>query len=494
MYLLVSEYRQDDQLFNGGIFCIQGCYRVLTLRSGSQEDRFAVQMKSALNTAEGKTLLASFGLNPDDIGVHSIRKGSSSWALSGSTASPSQNSVRRRAGWKYSTSEERYLQEEPGGDQYCGRVVAGLDLNSPKFAVLPPHFAPNAIEQQDLQKIFPAFGGHAGFLGVLSLALASMVYHDKFLRESFPRGHQFFSSTLHSDPNLLPDLSALVHHGLSSPHMKPTGVPPHVTILLMLEGIDVSLSDLPPKLTQQIEEVLQRNGAAAANITPAGLARSLEDILTRILPHHLIDPGNAPPNPAPPVASYQLYTWGGSFHRLPEGYKFPGASLAGAFRLWFNGATEGNIPPFKSLEPTDFSDKNQRKRLSDWRYLMGALVEALDGDYIIDNHNQHQVDTLNSQFKLAMERVPMNPRKRKTRPEEWTVVTAVREIRTWKKRRIGDGDNGSDDAESANEVSGDAEAADDNINSDNDDGAGDGEALNEVSGEVEGSSEDDMHT
>ncbi len=36
--------------------------------------------------------------------------------------------------------KERYLQFEKAGDQYLGRVVCGLDVNSVKFAVSPPFF------------------------------------------------------------------------------------------------------------------------------------------------------------------------------------------------------------------------------------------------------------------------------------------------------------------------------------------------------------------
>ena len=36
--------------------------------------------------------------------------------------------------------KERYLQYEKAGDQYLGRVVSGLDVNSVKFAVSPPFF------------------------------------------------------------------------------------------------------------------------------------------------------------------------------------------------------------------------------------------------------------------------------------------------------------------------------------------------------------------
>ena len=49
-------------------------------------------------------------------------------------------SICLRAMWSMGHVKERYLQYEKAGDQYLGRVVTGLDVNSAKFAVSPPYF------------------------------------------------------------------------------------------------------------------------------------------------------------------------------------------------------------------------------------------------------------------------------------------------------------------------------------------------------------------
>ncbi|EGZ22322.1 hypothetical protein PHYSODRAFT_491802, partial [Phytophthora sojae] len=36
--------------------------------------------------------------------------------------------------------QDRYFRYEAAGDQFLGRVVAGLPVNDSKFAILPPHF------------------------------------------------------------------------------------------------------------------------------------------------------------------------------------------------------------------------------------------------------------------------------------------------------------------------------------------------------------------
>jgi hypothetical protein len=80
------------------------------------------------------------GILPGDLGLHSARKGASSHACSGTTVLPPMVSICLRAMWSMGHVKERYLQFEKAGYQYLGQAVSGLDVNSVKFAVLPPFF------------------------------------------------------------------------------------------------------------------------------------------------------------------------------------------------------------------------------------------------------------------------------------------------------------------------------------------------------------------
>ncbi|KAG6958584.1 hypothetical protein JG688_00010452, partial [Phytophthora aleatoria] len=59
----------------------------------------------------------------------------------GSTGGPSIVRICLHCGWSLGGVQDRYFRYESAGDQYLGRVVAGLPLNSSAFATLPPHFA-----------------------------------------------------------------------------------------------------------------------------------------------------------------------------------------------------------------------------------------------------------------------------------------------------------------------------------------------------------------
>ena len=75
------------------------------------------------------------------------------------------------------------------------------------------------------------------------------------------------------------------------------------------------------------------------------------------------------------VQSRQTYMWGGKFHFVPEDFHLPKGSVVEAWRNWCMGDERLGYPPFKSLRPDDFSNKNARKRLSDYRFMMMQIEQ-----------------------------------------------------------------------------------------------------------------------
>ena len=76
-------------------------------------------------------------------GSHSLWKGSSTFAASGSTLTPSMASICNQAGWKMGGTRDKHIKFENAGDQYLGRTLTGLDLLSSEFGVTPPYFDAN---------------------------------------------------------------------------------------------------------------------------------------------------------------------------------------------------------------------------------------------------------------------------------------------------------------------------------------------------------------
>jgi hypothetical protein len=104
----------------------------------SPEERFSDNLARVLE--KHKDELLTYGYVPSDLGVHSIRKGASTYASSGTTAAPSSIAVNNRGGWTLGGARDVYMLYERAGDQYVGRILSGMDVLSPKFGARCPDF------------------------------------------------------------------------------------------------------------------------------------------------------------------------------------------------------------------------------------------------------------------------------------------------------------------------------------------------------------------
>ncbi|KAH9117534.1 hypothetical protein LEN26_012614 [Aphanomyces euteiches] len=150
-----------------------------------------------------------------DIGTHSIRKGVATYACSGSTGGPSIVSICLRCGWSLGNVMERYFRYESAGDQFTGRVVAGLPINSGDFTMLPPHFADaeHTTVKNGVRLMFPGLCASPTVCELLKLILASLVHHHKWLLENLPHNHALLSTPLFSNPAMVDELASLLVSG-----------------------------------------------------------------------------------------------------------------------------------------------------------------------------------------------------------------------------------------------------------------------------------------
>ena len=106
--------------------------------SSDPYQRFSKVLRKCLE--DNEAAFNDLGVDIDEIGSHSSRKGAATYCSTGSTVSPPMASICLRAGWSIGLVKEKYIHYEKAGDQYVGRVVAGLNVNSTDFAVSPPYF------------------------------------------------------------------------------------------------------------------------------------------------------------------------------------------------------------------------------------------------------------------------------------------------------------------------------------------------------------------
>ena len=109
--------------FSGIIGAIGGDGEKKIFPGSEQYSRFMRSLKKVVK--KNKNEFESLGIDVDDLGSHSARKGAASYASAGCTVSPPMTAICLRACWSMGPVKERYLHYEKAGDQFLGRVVTG---------------------------------------------------------------------------------------------------------------------------------------------------------------------------------------------------------------------------------------------------------------------------------------------------------------------------------------------------------------------------------
>lgn len=192
----------------------------------------------------------------DRANVHGIRKGGSRHATSETTCPPSLVSVALRGEWSMGKVFDIYFKFGSSGDEYLGRILAGLNPNNASFACLPPYFT-GSITNPHIERAMKGMFGdilenHPSTRSILSLCLASIVYHSEFLKEIIRnnRGHPLETIFIFQDESLLQELKMLVSTQ-ESEMMKPTGIPPHVNQMVVIKEMHNSLHSVIEKFETQ---------------------------------------------------------------------------------------------------------------------------------------------------------------------------------------------------------------------------------------------------
>ena len=444
---------------------------------GKQDDRYSKCLGRLLRETIAAEELQRRGMQPDDIGTHSTRKGSATYCASGTTAAPPTAAVCLRAGWSMPGVMNTYLRHSEAGDQQVGRVSCGLPTDSAQFAILPPFFSDRSDIDDAIKMCFPFLPPNLG--RVAEFALASLVYHRDFLRATLPDRHPLFSSTLFRTSGLLESLAPKVACRLARPTdpLTATGVTPQAIVLRRLESIEIFCEELRQSVERQpsnirviLEDVLERRAVHAAAVTPQSLHTVLMEVLERsgILRtmerlnsgEHLGAAAAAAAGPAAALAPprFPVYTWGGRLNMLPETFEFPpGAGPQQAWLYYMCGDSSKGYPPLRKVTERDIFQKSTRKRFCDFKFVMKFLeCKARDDGIWLDEPTVIQANSIYERVKSVVE-VRITPQNRKRRVGQLSWKTVANVLRA-KKLRPGheehDDASGDEVAQAAEELSG----------------------------------------
>ena len=377
----VALHHQDRLAKNERLFLSPGT------KEGTAATRYCEQLMGIVGSHEEEvSLLIRLGhMNP-----YGLRKGAATHAVSGTTAAPSIPSIARRGEWSLGAVLDVYWHFAKTGDEYLGRVLAGLDPNDVSFALLPPHWTlVNPMENEHVKKAMTTLYGvimesyrHKAEnpTPMLLRCLACIVFHsDKLLEVMVVPGHDFSKLAILHDRALLVELKKLVTTAPTPGVMTvATGIPPHIGLATQLKDILATLSKLVCGFEQQsenlisaLEKALDEKAWDSGNVTGSRLKeildafhgsvnKNLDGIRVEFKRALEIGNGSSTPHHAEQLeqqgqrGSGNMFAYGGRFYAVPQTFKFPTVTLREAIRFWVKGqtvSTDGRliVRPFRKL-------------------------------------------------------------------------------------------------------------------------------------------------
>lgn len=374
----------------------------------------------------------AMGIDPDEIGVHSIRKGAATYACSGTTCSPSIGAVCNRAGWTMGKVKDTYMRYEAAQDQYVGRLVAGLNIHSFEFSISPPFFLSSVVDnvsvKNDMETVFP-FPIETKHILAMRFCLATLIHSKPFLLEKLGS-----ESPLHKSVCLTPGgLESQVQwvqtkfaHEEVELQLKICGIPPHVIQLQKLEQIRQELStstreyhaaivSAHTELLREFRQELDARSIGGGQITVSRIEEMIKPVYDRLA--ELLE---APRLAAASTVTQEptdvtntsrghrteLYRWGegNRFRRLPMDYTIcTKLTVLAVWQLWHHG--DDTCFPFKSIEQIDICDVKmvegrkrpargtEVKKLHHMRFLCRSLDEAV-GHRVVNKASKRELISL----------------------------------------------------------------------------------------------------
>jgi len=321
------------------------------------------------------------GHSTGTFGTHSIRKGSATYASSGSTACPPYAAVSLRAGWATGHVSSLYLQYQSAGDQHVGRTVCGLNPNDTTFAVLPPRFKPDFDPNPLLETLFSNFTGVSAELRrVLTMTTASVFYHMEWLENNLPASHPLLSTPVFRLAYQRP-ISSMVecHTWKPGDAIQATGIPPHVSILLQMKSLNQALTQMPDRISAMLDQRVDGEGAFLRNASSEQVKHLISEAVREVIDNHN-QRIPAPEDEGAPVVEQGLVfpsffpTEKSKLSRLPPDFELPHGSLQNAWVCYLCWDKRKRLPPLRAVSGAEMR-RSLASRFSRLRVLMEAIIK-----------------------------------------------------------------------------------------------------------------------
>lgn len=368
-----------------------------------------------------------------------LRKGGATYALS-FPGGPSAVAVYLRAAWSLGPTQCRYVFAGDGGDQFVGRVLAGLPINSIDFAILPPRFDSGFVVSSDeLCQFLVNYSRFPNcFRPCLPFLVASLSYHHRWLDENLASTHPLRLSPIWTSGYLTAVKPHVVCEvGSSNDNLlQATGVPLVISTSLHVANLSNALNDLKSAVSNHFDELNGKLAAFSESI-PSTVSKellatfkieganpitesfiedrihlsenrlrerldaivSLINTVSLVSSTHQSTSSNGETSTLTSVATFQR-NWGGRlWNPVPEGFRFPKkTTVKQMWDLWYKGFPSEGHSPYRQLKPTFHLDRRDFQYHSRACRVMKALSYL-----VIDNVGIAELSSLSKLISASNE-------------------------------------------------------------------------------------------
>ncbi|MEM7283659.1 MAG: hypothetical protein AAF438_18745, partial [Pseudomonadota bacterium] len=411
----------------------------LLFPGADQYGRFIKIFHRVISQAEDKFL--SLGVKKHMLGSHSIRKGAITLVSTGCTVSPPLSSICLRAGWSLGTVKDRYIHYEKAGDQFTGRSVTGISSLDKEFAISPVYWDwTDCDEQSGSEKVDEILSETCvnkrevkpQTFALFRYLFASLCYHSRHLEEVLHetnplRGSPVFAAISKFEHADKAAVSYPWKATAFSP--KPTGIPPHVMILVRMEELKMELAQQSERIMERLKSELDERSVGGSEYRATRIMEDVKELLQNMClaqraasteiddgsPNIDIgdwdigdgvsdgDVGEVLNDESPkrePNNRLMISIANGKLCLLPREYKFPKMSFPNFVVMWYCGDSTNKVAPFRLLKAVDLKEiKGGKETVSMMRKLIGHVERAARmtnraGDLLVRNWTPKRAMTL----------------------------------------------------------------------------------------------------
>jgi hypothetical protein len=240
-------------------------FDVGTRKSLKRDEAFGDWMKKTMSgngTRPMAEQLALFDGPAANYCTQSNRKGGLEELTTG-VDGPSTIAALLRSGHSIGGSVKHYILQPHGGDEFCSRICAGMNLQGPDFALLPAHFTVDFLPHIDFSEFVwnynlydPCFQTTVPYL----VAAVAYQWSTGWIRENFPGNHPLFTSPIIRNNHMvnLVEAGNIVTPTLlcADCGMRATGIPSSVRISMDLNQLAIKQE----KMEQTFQAVIGGDG------------------------------------------------------------------------------------------------------------------------------------------------------------------------------------------------------------------------------------------